>query len=234
MGKVLSRSVLAAALVGTMGMTATGTAVAEEEWSANVGVASEYVWRGVTQSDEDLAIWGGVDYTNEYFYLGAWAANVDFGPGSDATFELDLYAGFSDTLEGGLTYDVGIIGYFYPTADGGEDLNFYEVYGGLGYGLTDALEVGGYAYLDPDNENVYVEGTAAYALAENFSTDVSVGSYSFDGGDDYLNWSVGGTYSAGGLDFDLRYWDTDIEGPMGGDVDGTEERLVFSIMKSFG
>ena len=234
MGKVLSRSVLAAALVSTMGMATTGAAQADEEWSANVGVASEYVWRGVTQSDEELAVWGGVDYSKDYFYLGAWAANVDFGPASDATFELDIYAGFSDTLEGGLTYDVGIIGYFYPTAAGSEDLNFYEVSGGLGYGLTEALEVGGYAYFDPDNENVYVEGTAAYGVTENFSADVSVGSYTFDAGEDYLNWSVGGTYSAGGLDFDLRYWDTDIEGPLGGDVDGTEERVVLSITKSIG
>ena len=53
MGKVLSRSVLAAALVSTMGMATTGAAQADEEWSANVGVASEYVWRGVTQSDEE-------------------------------------------------------------------------------------------------------------------------------------------------------------------------------------
>lgn len=234
MGKVLSRSMLAAALVGTMGATTIGTAQAEGEWSANVGVASEYVWRGVSQSDEDPAIWGGVDYSNEYFYIGAWAANVDFGPGSDATFEADLYAGFSDTLEGGLTYDVGVIGYFYPTSGEDENLDFYEVYGGLGYGVTEALEVGGYLYFDPDNESTYIEGTAAYGVTEDFSADVSVGSYSFDGGGDYVNWSVGGTYSAGGLDFDLRYWDTDIEDGMGGDVDGTEERVVFSITKSFG
>jgi uncharacterized protein (TIGR02001 family) len=230
MGKIVSRALVLAAMAGAF---TTPTVMAEGEYSANIGVASEYVWRGVSQSDEDLAIWGGVDYANEYFYLGTWAANVDFGPGSDATFEWDVYGGFSDTLESGLTWDVGVIAYFYPDADG-EDLDFYEVYGGLGFGLTEALEVGGYVYFDPDNENTYVEGTAGYAFNDSFGADVSLGSYSFDGGDDYVNWSVGGTYSAAGLDFDLRYWDTDIEGPGGAEVDGSEERIVFSVTKSFG
>lgn len=234
MKRLLSRSTLAATLMATTGLTVAGVAQAEEEWSANVGIASEYVWRGVTQSDESPSVWGGVDYANEYFYLGTWAATTDFGPSSDAGFELDLYAGFSDTLAGGLTYDVGIIGYFYPSQGSGEDLNFYEVYGGLGFGLTDALEVGGYVYFDPDNENTYAEGTAGYSFTDSLSADASIGSYSFDGGDDYVNWSVGATYSAGGLDFDLRYWDTDIEAPGGGDVDGTEERIVLSIGKTFG
>jgi len=230
MGKIFSRALVLAAMAGAF---TTPTVMAEGEYSANIGIASEYVWRGVTQSDEDLAIWGGVDYANEYFYLGTWAANVDFGPGSDATFEWDVYGGFSDTLESGLTWDVGVIAYFYPDADG-EDLDFYEIYGGLGFGLTDALEVGGYVYFDPDNENTYFEGTAGYSFTDSFSADVSLGSFSFDEGDDYVNWSVGGTYSAAGLDFDLRYWDTDIEGPGGAEVDGSEERIVLSITKSFG
>lgn len=220
--------------MATTGLTVVGVAQAEEEWSANVGVASEYVWRGVTQSDESPSVWGGVDYANEYFYAGAWAATTDFGPDSEAGFELDLYAGFSDTLASGLTYDVGVIRYLYPDAGDGEDLDFTEIYGGLGFGLTDALEVGGYVYFDPDNENTYVEGTAVYAFTEVFTADLSLGNYSFDEGEDYVNWSIGATYSAGGLDFDLRYWDTDIEAPGGGDVDGTEERIVFSIGKTFG
>ncbi|MEO1642377.1 MAG: TorF family putative porin [Pseudomonadota bacterium] len=234
MRRIALRGALAATLLSTTGLAIAGKAQAEEEWSANVGIATEYVWRGVTQSDESPSIWAGLDYANEYFYLGTWAATTDFGPASDATFELDLYGGFSDTLASGLTYDVGVIGYFYPTEGEGEDLNFFEVYGGLGVNPSDSFDLGAYAYYDPDNENVYFEGTAGYGITESVSVDLSVGSYSFDEGDDYLNWSVGATYSAGGLDFDLRYWDTDIEAPGGGDVDGTEERIVLSIGKTFG
>ncbi|MEM1390248.1 MAG: TorF family putative porin, partial [Pseudomonadota bacterium] len=218
----------------TTGLATLSVAHAEGEYSANIGVASEYVWRGVTQSDESPSIWGGVDYTNEYFYLGTWAATTDFGPDSDASFELDIYAGLSDTLASGLTYDVGIIGYFYPTEGDDEDLNFFEVYGGLGFDVTPQVAVGAYVYYDPDNENIYAEGTAGYSFTDSLSADASIGSYSFDDGEDYVNWSIGATYSAGGLDFDLRYWDTDIDAPGGGEVDGTEERVVLSIGKTFG
>ncbi|MEM1087767.1 MAG: TorF family putative porin [Pseudomonadota bacterium] len=234
MKKALLCGATAATLLMSTGFTVVGAAHAEGEWSGNVGIASEYVWRGVTQSDESLSVWAGADYVNEYFYLGTWAATTDFGPASEAGFELDIYAGLSDTLASGLTYDVGVIGYFYPSQGDGEDLDFLEVYGGLGFAVSDSVEVGGYVYYDPDNENTYIEGTASYGITDALSADVSLGNYSFDAGEDYVNWSVGATYSAGGLDFDLRYWDTDIELPGGGDVDGTEERIVLSIGKTFG
>src|SRR5262245_7560989 len=75
--------------------------------SANVALASEYVFRGFSQTSEGLAIQGGFDATCGSFYIGVWASNLDWGPafrpGPDdfvtwASIELDSYAGFKGKL----------------------------------------------------------------------------------------------------------------------------------------
>ena len=81
-------------------------------FSANVLLATEYQFRGLTQSDEDFAIQGGFDY--EYTplgaYVGFWASSIEF-PGleinSPASVETNLYGGFSGTFSGGINWDIG-------------------------------------------------------------------------------------------------------------------------------
>ena len=78
--------------------------------SANIALASDYVFRGVSQTRERPAISAGVDLTNNGFYAGAWASNVDFGDSTDA--EVDLYAGYRPEVAG-YALDFGVIGYLY-------------------------------------------------------------------------------------------------------------------------
>ena len=209
-----------------LGAGAAGTATAEGEWSGNVTLTTDYVWRGVSQSNEDMAIQGGFDYSNGIFYVGTWASSIDFEDDTDSNVEWDIYGGVAGEFEGGVGWDVGVIGYIYPDSSD-SDLDFVEVYGGLSYEFEQGLGVGGYAYFDPDNENFYVEGSAGYAFTDMFAADVTVGSYTFDEGEDYINWSVGGTFSFEGFDFDLRYWDTDLD-----DTEIAEERIVLSVSRS--
>ena len=221
MGKMVSRGLALAMIAGAF---TAPTALAEGEFSANVALTSDYVWRGISQSDSDFAVQGGFDYANGAFYVGTWASSVDFGDGSST--ELDLYGGVAGETAGGLAWDVGVIGYFYPSA-GTEDLDFVEIYGGLGANLG-GVDVGGYVYFDPDNENMYVEASAGYGFTDAFSADVSIGNYDFDGGGDYVNYSLGGTLSTEYVDFDLRFWATDID-----DAGlNAEERVVLTISKS--
>jgi uncharacterized protein (TIGR02001 family) len=93
-------------------------------FSANVALASEYVFRGFSQTSEGLAIQGGFDATCGAFYAGVWASNLDWGPafrpGPDdfvtwASIELDSYAGFKGKL-GRLSWDLGVIYYAYPNS----------------------------------------------------------------------------------------------------------------------
>lgn len=218
----LSRASLLAAAV----IAAAGSAHAEGEFSGNVALSTDYVWRGISQSNGDPAISGGFDYTNSIFYAGIWASNIDFDDGSDANIEVDFYGGIASEFANGVSWDLGVIYYVYPDADD-SDLDFVELKGALGYSFDAGLSVGGEVYYDPDNKNLYLNATAGFALAENLGIDGSVGNYSFDGGGDYTNWSLGATTEAAGFGFDLRYWGTDIDG-----VEIADDRVVLTVSRS--
>ena len=65
-----------------------GASVAQAELSANIGVASNYYFRGITQTDDSAAVSGGIDYAHDSgFYLGTWMSNVDFGGNEDVEVE---------------------------------------------------------------------------------------------------------------------------------------------------
>ena len=218
----LSRaSLLAAAL-----FAAAGAAQAQGEFSGNVAIGTDYVWRGVSQSNGDMAISGGFDYANGMFYAGTWASNIDFDDASDANVEIDFYGGLASEFANGVTWDVGVIYYAYPDSEV-SDLDFVELKGALGYAFDAGLSVGGEVYYDPDNKNMYLNATAGYAVSENFGIDGSVGNYQFDAGGDYTSWSLGASTSAAGFGLDLRYWGTDIDG-----VEVADDRIVFTISRS--
>ena len=207
-------------------MAAAGTASAQGEFSGNVALSTDYVWRGISQSNGDMAISGGFDYSNGMFYAGTWASNVDFSDDSDTNVEIDFYGGLAGELSNGVSWDIGVIYYAYPDAEDA-DLDFLEIKGALGYSFDSGLSVGGEAYYDIDNKNLYLAASAGFSITESFAVDAGVGNYQFDAGGDYTNWSLGGTYSAMGFDFDLRYWDTDVDAS-----DLADERIVFTIARA--
>ncbi|MGB5569317.1 MAG: TorF family putative porin [Sedimenticolaceae bacterium] len=148
------------------------------EFSANIGATSNYVWRGVTQTDNGAAVSGGLDYAHDSgFYAGTWASNVDFGDGSGA--EVDLYGGFGNKLDNGLGYDVGATYYAYPNYD---DSNFSEIYGSLSYKyFTAGINYTVWSQVD-DTKGVnetFIEGDTYYYLS---------GSYEIK-----PTWTLGGT-----------------------------------------
>jgi uncharacterized protein (TIGR02001 family) len=92
--------------------------------SANVALATEYVFRGVSQTKEGPAIQGGFDLTCGIFYAGVWASNLDWGgtalfgfPGDNAVanIEMDWYLGIKP-VTGHITWDIGVIYYTYPNS----------------------------------------------------------------------------------------------------------------------
>ena len=165
---------------------------AAAEFSANIGATSNYVWRGVTQTDDDAAVSGGLDYAHESgFYAGTWASNVDY---NGASAEVDLYGGFANELAGGLGYDIGAIYYYYPGADDDSstlvdegEIDFAEISLGLSYGPVS----GGVAYTvykedsDADENDLYYHIGASFDVAETWSVGGTVGYYDFDDGTDY-------------------------------------------------
>ena len=92
------------------------------EFSGNVALTSDYVFRGISQNDEDMAIQGGFDVAHSSgFYAGIWASNVadEFDDGEkwyDASIEVDTYIGWAGDV-GPVGLDVGYLHYEYPGSD---------------------------------------------------------------------------------------------------------------------
>ncbi len=156
--------VTAAAIAATL-----SSASAFADITANVGVATTYLWRGTNLSNSAPQVSGGVDYSHESgFYAGVWHGSE----GAYAGPETDIYLGFGGEVEG-ISYDVGFISYKYLQQESlgfGANNDFDEIYVGLGYGPV------GFTYaVDSDNETTYLTLSGEY---ENIS--VTYGAYTFD------------------------------------------------------
>jgi uncharacterized protein (TIGR02001 family) len=112
-----------------------GLATAPAVWadfSANIGVTSNYVWRGASQTQNKPAVQGGVDYASDIgIYAGAWASNVDFDSESNAggEYELDGYFGWGMDFTDNIGLDLGYVYYHYGMLESGSD--FGELYGSV-------------------------------------------------------------------------------------------------------
>ena len=170
--------------------------------SANVSFTSDYIWRGMTQSDAP-AIQGGFDFAADNgFYAGIWGSNVNFNNGAGS--ELDYYFGYA-TEVGSVGVDVGYISYEY--IDSTPDATFDETYLGLSFGdFGVSFAFGDYDYTE-----------VSYALG-----DVSFSYGDYDGyGSNFL---ISYGFSCGSYDCGLAYSDFSDDG-YGAD----EDSLVFSV-----
>ncbi|HHJ34561.1 MAG TPA: hypothetical protein ENJ87_02235 [Gammaproteobacteria bacterium] len=160
--------------------------VASADLSANAAITSNYIWRGVTQTTDQAAGQGGLDYSHESgLYAGTWLSNVNFtdsdGNDSGEGYEMDLYAGFSGEVSD-IGYDLGVISYQYPITP---QANFTEVYVsgsasivtvGVSYTVDAASGNAGNQF---DTGDIYVNGSLDFSAGKS---DISIygGSYSFD------------------------------------------------------
>jgi|PlaIllAssembly_1097288.scaffolds.fasta_scaffold46974_3 uncharacterized protein (TIGR02001 family) len=211
---------------------------AHAEFSGTAAAVTDYNWRGVTQTAQGPAVQGSLDYSHSSgFYAGLWGSNVDFGDCCDESVEVDIYAGFSGGEE--LVWDVGINYYSYPGAD---DLDFGEIYASLGYKWIE-----GKIWYSDDFGNygksaMYYEANAAFELPYNLGLAGHLG-YSDGSGieeaygqGDYIDWSIGLTYTYNHFDFGLKWVDgSDLKTYDGtpDDVLSSESRAIFSISTAF-
>ena len=181
--------------------------------SANVSIASDYIWRGMTQTD-GITVNGGFDYAADSgFYAGIWGSNVNFndstGEGNGAEF--DYYFGYGFEM-GGIGVDLGYVSFDYPGNNDG--LDFEEIVLGLSMGdlgLTFASGVDG----APDYTEV------SYGVGP---IGVSYGQY-----DDYGdNIAISYGFSCGTYDCGIGYYDFSDDGYSGMD----EDAVVFSVSAS--
>jgi len=168
----MKKSIVLATAVASV--LASGVACAE--LSANAGIFSNYIWRGVTQTGDSAAGQGGIDWGNDAgLYAGTWTSTISGGQ------EVDFYAGFASEV-GGLGYDVGVITYQYPVTP---NINFTEAYVS---GTMSIVTIGVNYTVDAasGNENTAFDSGDLYAFGSlDFgagTSDISLyaGTYMFD------------------------------------------------------
>ena len=211
--KNATKSLLAASCI----LASSGVLAEDSPFSANVALTSDYVWRGVSQTNEDPAIQGGFDAAFNGFYAGTWLSNVEFGDSAHA--EQDWYLGYGGEM-GDFSYDVGFIEYTYI---GNSDLNFGEGYIGVGYKWLSAKVSN-----DFDNKNLYTEIGADFTLPGEVGLGLHYGHYKFDDSTgNYNDYKIGVSKEFGGFGFELAYTDTDIDND-----NLSDGRAVLTISKS--
>jgi uncharacterized protein (TIGR02001 family) len=120
-------------------MMAAGVTASQAQVTGNLGLTSDYRFRGVSQTQNAPAVQGGIDYTQSSgFYIGNWNSSVSSSMYTNgAGVESDLYAGYKKEIVKGITIDVGSMNYFYPrattSAATGSNFDTYEAFAGVGY-----------------------------------------------------------------------------------------------------
>lgn len=87
--------------------------------TGNLGLYSQYIFRGLTQTDGQPAVQGGFDYSHSSgFYAGTWASNISWlrdggGYRSGGSGEFDFYGGMKGAFgKSDFTWDLGTLYYF--------------------------------------------------------------------------------------------------------------------------
>ncbi|UTW57089.1 TorF family putative porin [Kordiimonas sp. SCSIO 12603] len=178
-------------------------------FSGSATFVSDYRFRGLSLSDKDFAIQGGLNLNHKSgFYVSTWASSIQEFAGSET--ELDLYGGYSGSI-GNLSTNVGIIAYIYP---GSDNTTYYEVYGSVSGTMKNISWTLGSAYAwDQNNiggqDNIYVYLSGSRPLG---NSGVSVNGYIGyeDGafGTDKWDWNAGLSYSFQRYTLGVSYVDT--------------------------
>lgn len=235
----MHKKVISLAVAGAM--LAPFAAAAEETspWAFNVGLVSDYLFRGVSQTHGGGALQGGIDYNHPSgFYVGAWGSTITWvedwtGAGNT---EIDIYGGYKGSLGGDLGYDVGLITYNYPghgniNPGALADPDTKEVYAGLSYKWLSAKYsyaltpyfigwYGGTAYDQKSKGSNYLEFNANYDMGNGWTlvghygkqkvkNSVAVGAVNDA---NYSDWKLGVTKDVGFGVVGIAYSDTNTKG----------------------
>ena len=237
----MKKTLVSIALTSALASTALVSTQAAAEVTANASATSNYIWRGLTQTTNETAIQGGIDYSHESgFYAGTWVSNVQYAAGDDFSYEHDLYFGFSGEVDG-ISYDVG---YLYYNYDDVANFDFAEIYGSVGYGgFTLSLNVLAHTEADEAAGQDFGFGQATYTALDYTTTVLNETELTFHVGyhdgdfneafngvpESYLDYGV--SVSKNG--FTLAVTDTDLDDSGSDGLDNDEIKFTVSYSVDF-
>jgi uncharacterized protein (TIGR02001 family) len=231
--KTLTRFAALAALAGF----AVAAPTQAGELSANASVTNNYIWRGLTQTENEAAVQGGIDYAADSgFYVGTWVSNVNYGPSDVYSYEHDIYAGYAFET-GDISWDIG---YLYYNYDKEAEFDFGEVYLQVGFG---GFSAGAWVLTNTEaNEGpgqdfgaggtYYLSADYGFEVGDGIEIGLHVGYHdgdfaeAFNGSDDgYFDYNI--SLAKGGFAFMIT--DTNVSGPAAeGGYDNDQVKFVVS------
>jgi len=210
-------------------------------FSANIAYTTDYVFRGISLSNDNAAVSGGFDWGYSGFYLGTWASSIS--PVEDETAEIDFYGGYGGEFSG-VSYTLDLLYYYYPgqTGDPTPDLDYFEFGGSLGYTFAAPLEptigfgvMHSTDFFAETGSATYYKTNLGLSLPVEFGLSFTYGYQDFDedkvGINGYDHWGVDISRSLSIFDFTIGYSDTDSNGESF-EGDGTE-KVIFTVGASF-
>ena len=217
------------------------TSVGAAEVSGNVTLATDYIYRGISQTEEEATIQGGFDVEGESgLYAGVWASNIAF----DGHIEIDIYAGYAGEINEDLGFDIGLLHYDYPNNTGPNDSSFDEIYGSISYrDLTIGLAYSNDFFFETGNAT-YVYIDYSLPLPNSFGLDFHYANQSVDKGAtfgietteksaDYAEYSISINRTVADIDLSLTWHDTDLSTiDCFSGTDYCKSRVVFGLSKS--
>jgi uncharacterized protein (TIGR02001 family) len=227
------------------GLLAAGSAGADV--TGNIGLATDYMFRGISQTNDHPAVQGGLDYTHSSgAYAGVWASNLNFEDNNEASIEIDTYAGMTGKVDD-LSWKFGGVRYNYPGVSDRSNLHYdyWEFGPTLSYPLgpvTTSLTVQWSPnFFNETGKALYSELGLSIPI-EQFTLGGTAGHQDIKrnakfGTPDYNNWSVYVSTTWVGLSFKLAYTDTDLSknecfGGVQPYADWCSARAVFSVGKT--
>jgi uncharacterized protein (TIGR02001 family) len=190
---MLKKTIVAGLVAGAFAPTFASAADSPHSLSGNMGIYSQYIFRGLTQTDSRPALQGGFDYSHSSgFYAGTWLSNIswlrDFGAyAAGGNLEADFYGGFKGSFAGDFGYDVGLLQYVYPgtTIPGGTKADTLEAYGALSWKWLSAK----YSYslnnktfgVTDSRGTWYLDLTANVPVTDKLSAVLHYGKQKFEG-----------------------------------------------------
>ena len=212
---------------------------ASAQVSGSVTLTNNYLFRGVTQTNENPALQGGITWNHDSgFYAGGWGSSIswlsDSDPAVSSNVELDGFVGYAGSFgESDLGFDVGANYYWYPGdfPGGYNSPNTLELYAGVTYKVLSAKYW--YSTTDlfgiPDSDgSSNLDVAANWEFVPGLTLNAAVGKQWVNNyGDlDYSFWKLGVTKSfESGFSIAAAWNDTDI--------DGLDDAFTVSIGKSF-
>ena len=239
-------SLVSAALLGL------GTVDAHAGVSGSVALTSDYIFRGISQNNQEPALQAGVEYAADSgFYVGSWGSNVSWLSDTPVvdndisnSVELDFYGGYRGKFNDAVGFDVGALYYWYPGdyPSGFNSPDTAELYFGISagvfaakysYALTDL-----FGYADSDGSG-YLDAAVNWEFVPTWTLNAHAGKQWIENNEDfeYVDWKLGVTKSFdGGFAIALAYTDTDAEEALYTNVHGNflgEDTVVLTLTKTF-